>query len=266
MRLAVEVGGSAEPNDIWLIEIARGISTRFTTDPAADRFPRWSPDGNRILFHSNRGGRPYDLYQKLSSGAGEEEVLLQDSKRKYPRDWSSDGRFVVYNPFGSGQGVTADLWIFPLSGDRKPFPFATSKFEETQARFSPDVRWLAFVSNESGRDEVYVSSFPSAGGKVRVSTNGGVQPRWRKDGKELFYLAPDRKLMAAPIQAGSTLQVGPPTAIFDIGFVPVGSGAPYALYQYDVAADGQRFLINAPQTNNSVPITVVLNWTAGLRK
>ena len=155
----------------------------------------------------------------------------------------------------------------PLFGERKPSPFVKTKFEETQAQFSPDVRWIAFISNESGRDEVYVSSFPTAGGKVRVSTDGGVQPRWRRDGKELFYLSPARKLMAVPIQAGSTLEVGAPQALFDVPFSPIGTGSGvWARYGYDATADGQRFLVNAPLESATVPITVVLNWTAGLKK
>ena len=263
--LALEVGGGQMTNDIWLFDIARGVSTRFTSDPGWERFARWSPDGSRVLFHSDRVSA-YDLYQKRSSGAGEEGILLQDPQRKYPYDWSSDGRYVVYAVFGSTQGQTADLWVLPLFGDREPFPFLATRFQENHARFSPDVRWMAFVSNESGRDEVYVSSFPSGGNKVRVSTNGGVQPRWRRDGKELFYLSPDRKMMAVPVQLGSTIEVGAPQALFGISIAPRGSGQPWAFYQYDATADGQRFLVFAPAEDATVPITVVLNWMAGLKK
>jgi serine/threonine protein kinase/Tol biopolymer transport system component len=273
-RVAVDVGGGGQPNDIWLLELSRGISTRFTTDPANERFARWSPDGSRILFQSNRGSGYYDFYQKSSNGSGNDELAFQSSDSKYPFDWSADGRFFVYSAFGSGKGTTADLWVLPLTGDprqagaegRKPIPFMTTKFQETQARFSPDGHWIAFVSNESGTDEVYISSFPAASGKTRVSTNGGVQPRWRRDGKELFYLSPDRKLMAAPLAAGATLEAGTPKALFDVHLLPTGSGAPYAAYQYDMTRDGQRFLVNTPLGNATVPITVVLNWTAGLKK
>lgn len=265
-RVAVEVGGYGEPNDIWLLEIARGISTRLTSDPANDRYPRWAPDGSRVLYQSDRIHGIYHLFQKLSSGAGSEDVVFQDSERKYPYDWSVDRRFVVYTGFGSKAGATADIWVLPMTGDRKAFSFLKTNFDETQARIAPDVRWVAYVSNESGRDEVYISSFPTAGGRVRVSSNGGVQPRWRGDGKELFYLSLDQKMMAVSVNATSVLDVGVATTLFDVHFVPAGSQAPYAVYQYDVTADGQRFLVATPSGTTAVPITVVLNWSAALKK
>ena len=166
---------------------------------------------------------------------------------------------MAYVAFDSGERVTADIWVLPLTGDRKPFPFLTSGFQESQPRISPDGRWMAYVSNESGRDDVYVSSFPTAGGKMPVSTSGGVQPRWRADGKELFYLSPDQKLMAVPLEGGSQLNTGTPQALFDVRVVPRGSEEPYAYYQYDVTADGQRFVICALPEGTTIPITVVLN-------
>jgi serine/threonine protein kinase/Tol biopolymer transport system component len=265
-RVAVEVGGGGNPNDIWLLDIARGIPYRLTSDPANERFPRWAPDGTRVLYQSDQIGGIYNLFQKPSSGAGSEEVVFQDAARKYPYDWSVDGKFLVYISFGSSAGATADIWVLPVTGTRKPFPFLTTKFQETHARIAPDVRWVAYVSDESGMDEVYVSSFPAAGGKVRVSTRGGVQPRWRGDGKELFYLSSDRKLIAVPVKDGSVPDGGVATALFDVHFVPRGSREPWAFYQYDVTGDGQRFLINVPPERATIPITVVLNWTAGLKK
>ncbi|MBI4479494.1 MAG: serine/threonine-protein kinase [Acidobacteria bacterium] len=265
-RVAMEVGGGGQPNDIWLLDLSRNISTRLTTDPANERFARWAPDGSRLLFQSNRNSGSYDFYQRPSNGFGNDELVFQSDDSKYPYDWSSDGRFVVYAAFGTGKGTTSDLWVLPLAGDHKPIPFMTTKFVESQARFSPDGRWIAVVSNESGTDEVYVSSFPTASGKIRISTNGGVQPRWRRDGKELFYLSPDRKLMAVPMAIGAAIEAGPPKALFDVHLVPRDSSAPNAYYQYDVTRDGQRFLVNTPLENATVPITVVLNWTAALKK
>jgi eukaryotic-like serine/threonine-protein kinase len=266
-RVAVEIGCN-EDADIWSLEVARGTSTRLTFDPANDRYARWSPDRNRILFQSNRGGTVYNLYQKAANGAGNEELVMQSSESKYPYDWSRDGRFVVYAAFGSGKEATGRLWVLPLFGEHKPFAFLKTDFMETQARFSPDGHWMAYVSDESGKDEVYISSFPEASGKVLVSTNGGVQPRWRGDGKELFYLELDRKLMAVPVKEGSALEVGSPKSLFDFSFSPRFGfdGNPYAYYQYDVTADGQRFLLTTPPENASLPVTVVLNWTAGLKK
>ena len=265
--VALEVGGPGALNDVWIVEVARQTGTRFTTDPANDRLPRWSPDGTRILFQSGRGSNVYSLYQKLSSGAGNEELVFQSGESKYPLDWSSDGRFIVFASIVAGRGGTADLWYLPIMGERKAVPYLRTEFQETFARFSPDVRWLAYVSNESGRDEIYISSFPTAAGKVRVSTNGGTQPRWRGDGKEIYYLSPDRKLMAVPIQAGATIEVGTPQTLFDVRLDPrLSTHGPYAFHQYDVSTDGQRFLVNTPLADATVPITVVLNWTAGLKK
>jgi Tol biopolymer transport system component len=249
------------------VELERGVTTRFTFDAAADRHPLWSPDGGEILFHSNRKGFAYDFYKKSSSGAGTEELVFQSSDSKYPRDWSRDGRFLVYSSFPvGGQGeATADLWVLPLTGDRKPFAFLQTKFEETQPRFAPDGKWIAYVSNDSGRDEVYVQTFPTPGSKRQVSVGGGRQPSWRDDGKELFYLSPDRKLMAAPISTGQTLEAGTPQVLFQTPFnLPVLSAS--ASYQYDVAPGGQRFLMLVPPGDATVPITVVLNWTAGLKQ
>ena len=265
-QVALEVGGDTETNDIWVLELSRGIPTRFTSDTANDRLPRWSPDGTRLLFQSNRGSALYNFYQKSLSGAENEQLLFQSNDSKYPMDWTRDGSFVVFAGFGTEAEATADLWVLPLSGEKKPVPFLRTQFQETQARFSPDGKWMAYVSNESGRDEVYVSSFPGASGRIRVSNSGGVQPRWRRDGKELFYLSPDRKMMAVPVKGEPTLEVGTPTVLFEVRFIPQGSAVPYAYHQYDVTADGQRFLLNAPLENPTVPITVVLNWPAGLKK
>ena len=157
--------------DIWLYDVARGLRTRFTFGPADELGPIWSPDGSRIVFNSRRKGH-LDLYQKASSGAGTEEVLLEDNLDKYPTSWSPDGRFILYSSFGGPTGN--DLFVLPLSGDRKPFPFLQTQFNEAFGQFSPDGRWVAYASNESGRNEVYVAPFPGPGGKWQVSTG------WRR--------------------------------------------------------------------------------------
>jgi Tol biopolymer transport system component len=249
--------------DVWLIDAARGVTSRFTFDAAADAGPVWSPDGSRIVFSSDRKGSA-DLYQKASSGAGSEELLLESSLAKYPQDWSPDGRFLLYLQIDPKTGY--DLWVLPLFGERKPFPFVNSSFDEADGQFSPDGRWVVYMSNESGRYEVYVQPFPGPGGKWQVSTGGGIEPRWRRDGKELFYIAPDGKLMAAPIQsAGQTLEAGTPAALFQTRIV--GGGLANGKQQYAVAPDGQRFLINITVDESTTsPITIVTNWIAGLRK
>ena len=161
------------PADIWLVDLTRGVASRFTSDAASELDPIWSPDGRRILFTSNRGG-PFDLYWKASNGAGGEHVLLKSSTSKFPTDWSRDGRFIVYEA-DSPKGLGArDLWVLPLDGDQKPVPFLATEFNEVQGRLSPDGRWMAYVSNESGTLEVYVQRFPTPGDKLRISTNGGL--------------------------------------------------------------------------------------------
>ena len=244
--------------DIWLYDVARGLRTRFTFDRANALASIWSPDGSRVVFDTGRKGHQ-DLYQKASSGAGAEEVLLEDNLDKYPTSWSPDGRFLLYASIGGPTGL--DLFVLPLFGDRKPFPFLQTQFNESSGRFSPDGRWVAYSSNESGRYEVYCAPFPGPGGKWQISTAGGVWPRWRSDGNEIFYLAPGRELMAAAVNGkGSSFEVGAVKQLFQTRATGLED-------RYAVSADGQRFLINTtPEQAASAPITVVLNWTAGLKK
>jgi serine/threonine protein kinase/Tol biopolymer transport system component len=257
-RASVSISDGKQ-RDIWLYDVARGLRTRFTFDPADELQSIWSPDGSRVVFNSRRKGH-LDLFEKASSGAGSEDVLFEDNLEKYPVSWSPDGRFILYDSFGSPTGL--DLWVLPLSEDRKPVPFLNTKFNEAAGQFSPDGRWVAYQSDESGKNEVYVTPFPGPGGKWQISTGGGGFPRWRHDGNEIFYLAPDNKLMAAAVNGkGSSFEVGAVKPLFETRAV-VGLRNRYA-----VSADGQRFLINtAPEQAASAPITVVLNWTAGLKK
>jgi Tol biopolymer transport system component len=245
--------------DIWLLDLARGVPTRLTFDPAVDNAPVWSPDGSRVAFRSQRNEKT-QLYQKLASGVGDDDPLPNVAGIAFTHDWSSDGRFIVYGTLGQGTGE--DLWVLPLSGDQKPFGFLTTPFSETQARLSPDGRWLAYSSNESGRIEVYVQSFPKPAGKWQISTDGGAQPRWRGDGKELYYLSSTR-VMAVPITAAAGLEVGSATPLFDATFStnPLRFGAT----EYDVAADGQRFIVSAFTEARNTPLTIVVNWTARLK-
>jgi eukaryotic-like serine/threonine-protein kinase len=246
--------------DIWLYDVARGLPTRFTFGPAVAESSIWSPDGSRIVFTSNRKGH-YDLYQKASSGAGTEEVLVEDNLDKFPLSWSPDGRFILYSSTSSHSGT--DLFALPLSKDRKPVPFLPTRFSTGQGQFSSDGRWVVYSSNESGRPEVYVAPFPGPGGKWQISTAGGSSPRWRRDGTEIFFLASDNSLMVTSVNGkASSFQVGAVKRLFQTYL----SGP---RHEYDVSADGQKFLVNsAPPQNGAAPapITVVLNWTAGLKK
>jgi Tol biopolymer transport system component len=221
------------------------------------------------VFASTRNG-VYDLFEKPASNTADERPLLVTSQNKKPLSWSLDGRFLLYGV--QDPNTAADLWVLPMIGDRKAFPLLHSRFDEIEGQFSPNGRWLAYVSNESGRYETYIRSFPEAGDQQLVSTAGGTQPRWRGDGKELFYVAPDATLMAVPIRvAPSTraLDVGEPVALFRTHLAVGGNVAPASFQshaQYAVTSDG-RFLMNMT-TDEAVtsPITIVQNWPAILKK
>jgi len=246
--------------DLWLLEVARGVLTRFTFDAANDANPTWSPDGRRIVFASNRKGA-YDLYQKPATGAGSEELLLTTPQNKVVADWSRDGRFLLYR--SPDPKTSYDIWALPLDGARKPFPVVQTNFEERDGQFSPDGKWIAYQSNESGRFEIYVQPFPGPGGKWQISTNGGAQVRWRGDGKEVFYIALDDRLMAAPIRLapdGQAVEAGTPVPLFT---TRAGGAVQFPFtQQYLVSPDGQRFLMNTVTEEATSPITVLLNWKA----
>ena len=249
--------------DIWVLDMTRGVPSRISFDPGVDNLPIWSHDGLRILWPSNRSGR-FDLYIKAATGAGEDELFIKmGTPRGWGTDWSRDGKFVLYQrPSEKGD---ADLWIAPQSPERssgaqKPLPYLQSPFVEENAVFSPDGRWIAYVSDESGRPEVYVQSFPLTNEKDQISTGGGTDPAWRGDGTELFYLSADRKLMAVPVRASATaFEPSVAKALFAIP----GSGVRRS---YEPSGDGSRFLIARPRDVATVdPITVVLNWHAGFK-
>ena len=252
--------------DIWLLDGAR--TSRFTFDAAQDRYPIWSADGSRIVFDSNRKG-PRDLYRKPSSGAGSEELLVESPQIKVASDWSADGRFLLYHSVDRQTG--ADLWVLPTEGDRKPRVFLKTGFNEVWGRFSPDGRWVAYASNESGRYEIYIRSFAAAAsgagaspaaGQWQVSTAGGIYSRWRSDGRELYYIGPSGEMMAAPlVTTATTIEPGAPVALFPARLL--GGGVDNAQGpQYDVSRDG-RFLVNTVLDDAASPITLIQNWTPG---
>jgi serine/threonine protein kinase/Tol biopolymer transport system component len=253
---AVAVTRTIQSNsDVWLIDLLRGGMTRFTTDPSVDVAAVWSPN-RKLAFSSSRKG-PFNLYSKSANGAGAEDVMLETTNSKFTLDWSSDGQFLLYNEVDVKTG--RDLWALPVAGnDRKPIEVTKTQFEEQGGQFSPDGRWVAYETNESGRFEIVVQPFPVATGKWHVSTAGGIQPRWRRDGKELYFVSPDGKLMAASVTtSGATFTAGTPVALFPVT-LPPGLGA--NRHQYAVSRDG-RFLINEPVDKSvTTPITLILNW------
>ena len=246
--------------DIWILDLTRGTTSRFTFDPGADQRPTWSPDGSQIAFGSTRSGQ-FDIYRKNASGTGEAELLLESEANKYPVQWSQDGAWLSFTDLDP-QG-NFDLWVLPLAGDSDPIPFLQTPFVDVWGRLSPDSRWMAYGSDESGQFEIYVQSFPESGGKWQISTSGGVVPRWRGDGNELFYLGFDGNLMMVEIEAdGDTPVAGIPRVLF-----PINGPTGFQRNNYDVTADGQRFLVNAfVEDAVRAPITWVLNWTAELEQ
>jgi Tol biopolymer transport system component len=261
----------AAQGDLWLFDFTRAANTRFTFEPGLERYPVWSPDGNYIAYTSTGGS---NLYRKSSNGAGDAELLLKSSEGKATQDWSRDGRYLLYDTNDSK--TNADLWVMPLEGDRKAAPVLVTPFVEFQARFSPDGRWIVYVSNESGTFSVYVrpfvppgsSALPNSGGKWMISNGSGYQPRWRRDGKEILYLSPTGKMMSVDVSvAGGSFQAGVPKPLFDVPGI-YGSAAVQTLTaRWDVTADGQKFLVNTTaNAGGPTPITVLTNWQTALKK
>ena len=252
--------------DVWLYD-SRGAPNRFTFDPGVDSQPLWAPNGRTIYFRSTRNGF-FDIFQKPVDMTTDEQPLLRTDQSKSPQDVSPDGRFLLFASLDPKTG--SDLWLLPLTGDAKPIPAVQTRFDEFQGQFSPNGRWMAYVSNESGVNEVYVRTFPGDGGKRQVSAGGGVAPRWGRDGGELFYVAPDRRLVAVPLRFapdGRTVDADPPRPLFQARFGTGANIAPTgfdARPQYAVGPDG-RFLMNiAAEDAPAPPIVIVLNWQAAI--
>jgi Tol biopolymer transport system component len=264
-KVAATIVGAAENmsdvGDIWVLDVTRNLSTRFTFDPADDRWPVWSPDGSRIYFTSNRKGfAGYRILEKASTGVGAE------------REFYRPGPGINLGPVGCSRGdllafmaldpkTRWDVWIIPLNDTTKTAPFLTSQFSEREAAISPDGRWVAYVSGESGQREVYVQGYPGPSGKWQISTHGGRDPLWGADGRQLYYLSPEGSMMSAPIETQPTFQVGMPARLFQASPPSDDPGGRC----YAVSADGRRFLILRPTRAHSLPATLVMmNWTAAL--
>jgi Tol biopolymer transport system component len=242
--------------DIWTYELQRDSAKRLTFDPAIDAVPVWSPDASRLVFSSNRQ-LLFGLYVKDSDGAHDEKSIVQEELADIPSDWSRDGKYILYC-----RGT--DLW-FVTFPELKSSQFLQAPSVLSNGQFSPDGKWVAYASNETGKWQIYVTSFPEGRGKWQVSTGGGEQPRWRGDGKELFYLSLDRKMMAAPVTTGTHFDAGAPVVLFQS--TPRQPVMVHDLFVYDVSRDGQRFLINTQvKQADTAPMSVILNWPAKLGK
>jgi dipeptidyl aminopeptidase/acylaminoacyl peptidase len=245
--------------EFWMYDLIRGTDSPFSFNKG-DGYPAWSPDGNDVAFLTTNRGRG-GLAKRPSAGPGKEEILDDDPKR--PADWSRDGHYIVEATFASFPKTGFDVWVLPLSGDKKSYPYASTEFAETYPRLSPDDQWLAYVSNESGRDEVYVDTFPMPGGKGRkrrVSINGGSFPAWSRDGRELYFVAADGKMMAVEIKSGPKFDHGVPQPLFPT--IGLGTGDYGA---YDVSKDGRFLMPVSPNQSPVESMTVVVNWIAGLK-
>jgi Tol biopolymer transport system component len=243
--------------DIWVFDLARDVSERITTDPAPDMTPTWSPDSREIVFAS---GAPAGVYRVPAGPGGSTQLLSRLPGGGLPGSWSADGRFVLCSVFGTGATFTGDLWVLPMSGDRKAVPLLASEYSEGPGRFSPDGQRFAYTSNESGKTEVYVRPFDpdtmsSKGGQVLVSRDGGNFPKWTRNGRELVYLDADGTMMSVDVSTESGFRAGVPKPLFKT--VPGG--------YFDVTKDGEKFLIPIPESLTT-SYTVVLNWTAGLKR
>jgi eukaryotic-like serine/threonine-protein kinase len=238
-----------------VLDIARGVSSRFTFDKADDLNPVWSPDGSRIAFTSDRKGTR-DIYWKAASGAGTDELLLEGAEAKSSEDWSPDGKTLLFSTNSS------EIGALPLNGDRKPYPLLKASFPQDHARLSPDGHWIAYVSGETGRREVFVQTFPPPGGKWQISKGGGTEPSWRGDGKELYFLN-ETKLEAVNVRAnGSSFEAEVPKDLLD---VPVDTASARRNH-YVVTVDGQRFLFVTTQKSlDTTPFIVVQNWQTALK-
>jgi eukaryotic-like serine/threonine-protein kinase len=252
--------------DVWVMDSARRVPSKLTFDPAIDDPPMWSHDGQRIVWASNRAGGSFDLYIKPASGGTDQLLLKMGAPSGWAEDWSQNGRYILYQIPGAKTGQ--DLWIAPQavggSPADKPFPYLQTQFDEEHGRFSPDGLWVAYSSNESGSQEVYVQPFPAAGAKFQVSFGGGREPHWRKDGTELFYIGEGRTLTAVSVKLGSkSFQAEQAKRLFQLSILStfiVGRS-------YEVSNDGQRFLtLIIPDGGSAPPLTVDLNWQAMLKK
>ena len=241
-RVAVAVTDHAlETRDIWIYDAKSGDRTRFTSAPGDENWLIWSSDGQRVVLNSF-GSEHLDLFEATSRGFEPHTVLMNDTVAKWPVSLSRDGRFLLY--VTNSRTTSNDIWVLPLFGDKTPYPYLRTEASENWAAFSPDGKWVAYSSTDSGNIEVYVSPFPATGRRWRVSADGGSQARWRRDGSEIFYLAPDRQVVASQVSTtGGEFTVNGFDPLFEIRY-------PYGAYHaFDVTADATRFLVNTLVVN-----------------
>ena len=266
-RAAVDIVTNGN-QDIWVVDLERSVAQPITFDPGRDWTASWSPDGSRLAFASNRasGDAVNRIYEKSSTGTGTETVMPSGDVPSIPVNWSSDGKYIVFSrlrQFANSSGY--DTWLLPTFGDRKPAPLLESGFDKFQARVSPNSNFVAYSTNESGTYQIVVQTFPDAsGGKWQISADGGVEPKWRRDGRELYYLSLDGKLMSVAV-GGPPFTAGRPMELFQTPLT-VNGAQPTRDRRYDIAPDGRFLMVIPSATGAPTPYSVIVNWTAGLEK
>lgn len=260
-RVAMHSPGGDQ--DIWMLDVVRGVASRFTFESSVERDPVWSPDGQRVAFWSDRG-KTHGIYEMAASGTGEARLLVAGSTIGSPRDWSPDGRYLLYesNDTALQPGVDApavhQLWALSLA-DHKSEALTHGPFGHSHGHFSPDGRWITYFSAESGRAEIYVQRFP-AGDKWQVSKAGGHMPQWGRDGKEMYFLDLNGSLVTVPVRLTPKFEPGMPAVLFKRLVVPTIRGGRDSFDQYSVTRDGRRFLFNVPSSETTKVITLLTNW------
>jgi Tol biopolymer transport system component len=262
-RVAVTREQSGGP-ELWLLEVDRRSVSRLTLTPDVQMYPVWSPDGRSIVFGA---GYPRRMFRAESSGAGDEERIADSPKVQFPADWSRDGHWLIYSEVTPESGL--DQWFVAVTAEgrfapgARPKPLARTPFNENSGRFSPESppRWVAYYSDVTGRYEVYIQAFPESRSKFQISTGGGRFPQWGAGGRELFYVAPDNKLMVVSLKLGAdSVEPSAPRELFPLPAVDTG------LNPYDSTPDGQRFLVRATPSKAADPLMVIVNWPALLKK
>jgi len=265
-RVAVDIVADRN-RDVWVIDVARGVPSRTTFNPGSDWTPVWSPDGSKIIYAS-QGPNGTHMHQKSAAGVGTDTLVFNSEATEIPVSVSPDGRYIVFSRFKPQGQAGVDTWLLSLSGEPKASPFIESPFDKAQARISPDGRWLAYTTNDSGMYQIMVQSFPDPNrGRWQITAQGGIEPKWRHDGRELYYLALDGNLMAVPIKEtrlDQPFEAGTATTLFQTSLAVSRTNSPRDR-RYDVAPDG-RFLIAMPAAGGVEPVTAVVNWASGLEK
>jgi eukaryotic-like serine/threonine-protein kinase len=261
--IAFSTSVEGRPDDIWTHDLQRNIRLRLTADQSVDHLPVWSPDGSQLMFDSHRSGKGSAIYQVPANGAVAEKLFFDPEGNLFNAltDWSRDGRFLVFQQ-SANAAPPWSLWGLPLFGERKPFVYKTSAADNALGKLSPNGRWLAYTTTESGTSQVVVQPFPDpSGGKWQVSSTGGSHSIWRRNGRELYYINSAGNLVAVEVNAESAFAIGQSTTLFRTALGLATPGFPY-----DVSADGMRFVFAIPIGNTTPPITTILNWSSLMKR